>query len=250
MLLCIFVGTIFLQFKIFKNGVAGFSMFQTNKSVILIGGGPISNIPDYLEELPVIAVDGGLDTCLHHSIKPDYFIGDMDSASKSAKEYAVSCRIPTNPIFEQETNDFEKALMHVDALGYICFGFLGGRMDHTFATLHVVQKLLHKRPVLLYGSEDIILAASATTTLTLPVGERISVWPLGVVHFKSSVGLRYPLNDIEMTAGSQIGTSNLVSKETVRLIVSEKNKGTYLIILPNRYFKDLFMLTDTSSVPK
>ena len=225
-------------------------MFQTSKRAILIGGGPISNIPDYLEDLPVVAVDGGLDACLQLSIKPDYFIGDMDSASKSAREYALSNQIPTKPIFEQETNDFEKALMHVDALGYICFGFLDGRIDHTLATLHVVQKLFHKRPVLLYGSEDVMITASTTIALRIPVGERLSVWPLGVVHFESSNGLRYPLEGIEMAAGCQIGTSNSVDKEDVRLTVSEQNIGTYLIILSNCYFKELFMLTDFYSVPK
>ncbi len=225
-------------------------MFHTNKRAVLVGGGPISHIPELVKGLPVIAVDSGLDACLRNSIKPDYFLGDMDSASKHAQEYAVLNKIPTQPIFEQETTDFEKALMHVDASGFVCFGFLDGRLDHSLATLHVVQKHIQKRPILLYGSEDIIITASRDISLTLPLRERLSLWPLGLVRLKSSTGLLYPLQGIEMSAGTQIGISNLTSEKTVNINVSEENEGTYLIIISNRYFKELFMLTDVSAVPK
>mgnify|MGYP001169488302 FL=1 len=230
--------------------VTGSSMFQTNKRAVLVGGGPISNIPELVKGLPVIAVDGGLDACLRNSIKPDYFLGDMDSASKHAQEYAVLNKIPTQPIFEQETTDFEKALTHVDASGFVCFGFLDGRLDHSLATLHVVQKYIQKRPILLYGSEDVIITASSDISLTLPLRERLSLWPLGLVRFKSSKGLLYPLKGMEMLAGCQIGTSNVTSEKTVQIKVSEENDGTYLVILSNFYFKELFMLTDASAVPK
>ena len=99
-------------------------MFQTHKRAVLIGGGPIAHIPELVKGLPVIAVDGGLDACLRNALKPDYFLGDMDSASMRAQEYAVSNKIPTKLIPEQETTDFEKALTHVDASGYVCFGLL------------------------------------------------------------------------------------------------------------------------------
>ena len=229
---------------------AGLSMFQTHKRAVLIGGGPISHIPELVKGLPFIAVDGGLDACLRYSIKPDYFLGDMDSASKRAQEYAVSNKIPTKLIPEQETTDFEKALTHVDASGYVCFGFLEGRLDHTLATLHVIQKHIQKRPILLYGLEDVILTASSDISVSLPIKERLSLWPLGVVRFKSSTGLLYPLTDIQMSQGSQIGTSNVTCEETVQIRVSEQNKGTYLVIISNLYFKELFMLSDASAVPK
>ena len=225
-------------------------MFQTDKRAVLVGGGPIAHIPELVKGLPVIAVDGGLDTCLRNALKPDYFLGDMDSASKRAQEYAVSNKIPTKLIPEQETTDFEKALTHVDASGYVCFGFLEGRLDHTLATLHVIQKHIQKRPILLYGSEDVILTASGDISVSLPIKERLSLWPLGVVRFKSSTGLLYPLTDIQMLQGSQIGTSNVTCEETVQIRVSEQNKGTYLVIISNRYFKELFMLSDASAVPK
>ena len=225
-------------------------MFQTDKRAVLVGGGPIAHIPELVKGLPVIAVDGGLDACLRNALKPDYFLGDMDSASKRAQEYAVSNKIPTKLIPEQETTDFEKALTHVDASGYVCFGFLEGRLDHTLATLHVIQKHIQKRPILLYGSEDVILTASGDISVSLPIKERLSLWPLGVVRFKSSTGLLYPLTDIQMLQGSQIGTSNVTCEETVQIRVSEQNKGTYLVIISNRYFKELFMLSDASAVPK
>ena len=225
-------------------------MFKTEKTAILVGGGPILTFPKLREYLPIIAVDGGLDTCITHSFKPDYFIGDMDSVSLSAKQYAKKNKIPTNFIFEQETTDFEKALTHIDAPGYICVGFIDGRFDHSLACLHVVQKQTRKRPILLYGLEDVVLAVSNDFSMSLPVGERISIWPLGTVRFKCSSGLLYPLTGIEMKQGKHIGTSNSASANFIEIKISDENRGTYLIILPNHYFNELLTSMGQKSIPR
>ena len=226
-------------------------MFKTNKIVVLIGGGPVVwNIPNLIKGLPIVAVDGGLDSCIDYSIVPNYFIGDMDSASPSAKQYAKLNKIPSNFVAEQETTDFEKALMHVDAVGYVCLGFLDGRLDHSLAVLHVIQKQSQKRPILLLGSEDVVLTGPKDFRISLPVGERISIWPLGKVSFEYSTGLLYSLKNIEMVQGNLIGTSNSVSENSVQIILSEANRGTYLIILSYIYFDNLFVLIDGLSTPK
>ena len=226
-------------------------MFKTNKIVVLIGGGPVVwTIPNLIKGLPIVAVDGGLDSCISYSMVPNYFIGDMDSASSSAKQYAKLNKIPSNFVAEQETTDFEKALMHVDAIGYVCLGFLDGRLDHSLAVLHVIQKQSQKRPILLLGSEDVVLTAPNDFRISLPVGERISIWPLGKVSFEYSTGLLYSLKNIEMVQGNLIGTSNSVSENSVQIILSEANRGTYLIILSYIYFENLFVLIGGLSTPK
>ncbi len=226
-------------------------MFKTNKIVVLIGGGPVvRTIPNLIKGLPIVAVDGGLDTCINYSMVPNYFIGDMDSASSSAKQYAKLNKIPSNFVAEQETTDFEKALMYVDAAGYVCLGFLDGRLDHLLAVLHVIQKQSQKRPILLLGSEDVVLTGLNDFRISLPIGERISIWPLGKVSFEYSTGLLYSLKNIKMVQGNQIGTSNSVSENSVQIILSEENRGTYLIILSYIYFDNLFMLIGGLSTPK
>ncbi|GIS15013.1 MAG: thiamine pyrophosphokinase [Alphaproteobacteria bacterium] len=177
-------------------------MFKTNKIVVLIGGGPVARtIPNLIKGLPIVAVDGGLDSCINYSMVPNYFIGDMDSASSSAKQYAKLNKIPSNFVAEQETTDFEKALMYVDAAGYVCLGFLDGRLDHSLAVLHVIQKQSQKRPILLLGSEDVVLTGPNDFCISLPVGERVSIWPLGKVSFEYSTGLLYSLKNIKMVQG-------------------------------------------------
>ena len=226
-------------------------MFKTNKIIVLIGGGPVvRTIPNLIKGLPIVAVDGGLDTCISYSMVPNYFIGDMDSASSSAKQYAKLNKIPSNFVAEQETTDFEKALMYVDAAGYVCLGFLDGRLDHSLAVLHVIQKQSHKRPILLLGSEDVVLTGPNDFRILLPVGERISIWPLGKVSFEYSTGLLYSLKNIKLVQGNQIGTSNSVSENSVQIILSEANCGTYLIILSYIYFDNLFVLIGGLSTPK
>ena len=226
-------------------------MFKTNNIAVLIGGGPVVHtIPNLIIGLPIVAVDGGLDSCINYSMVPNYFIGDMDSASSSAMQYAKLNKIPSNFVAEQETTDFEKALMHVDAAGYVCLGFLDGRLDHSLAVLHVIQKQSQKRPILLLGSEDVVLTGLNDFRISLPIGERISIWPLGKVSFEYSTGLLYSLKNIKMVQGNQIGTSNSVSENSVQIILSEANRGTYLIILSYIYFDYLFMLIGGLSTPK
>lgn len=225
-------------------------MFRTENIAILVGGGPVPTFPYLREDYPIIAVDSGLDTCISNSILPDYFIGDMDSVSSNAKQYAKRNKIPTKQIFEQDTTDFEKALVNIDARGYVCVGFLDGRLDHSLASLHVIQKYPQKRPILMYGLEDAVLTGTKDFFISLPIGERISIWPLGSVRFKHSSGLLYPLTDLKMKQGSYIGTSNSVSEKAVQICISEGNNGTYLLILPIFYFDELLVLIGFSSVPK
>ena len=225
-------------------------MFHTDKQVVLIGAGPIGYIPPIARDLDVIAVDGGLDYCMHHGLKPAYFLGDMDSASAEARQFAEQNHILSHLLDEQDTTDFEKSLMQVDARGYFCFGFLDGRFDHTLATLHVVQKYTHKRPIILYGREDVILVVMDDITLSLPIGERVSILPLDRVSFKSSKGLYWSLDNIKMAPGTQIGVSNKTSENLVQITLADNNRGQYLLILPNYYFEDVLKLTGGLSEPK
>jgi thiamine pyrophosphokinase len=65
-------------------------------------------------------------------------------------------------------------------------------------------------------------------TLRLPVGSRLSLFPMGPVQGESE-GLRWPLQDLRFAPGGMIGTSNEVSAPLVRL---RFDADLMLVILP------------------
>ena len=62
-------------------------------------------------------------------------------------------------------------------------------------------------------------------------GERVSVHPLGVVRFKRSFGLKYPLDGLKMVLGERTGTSNEATSGLFRIEVEPRSRAPWLLIL-------------------
>ena len=60
------------------------------------------------------------------------------------------------------------------------------------------------------GARDVVFLAPLTLSLDLPVGSRLSLFPMGAVT-GTSAGLRWPLQGIRFAPDGMIGTSNEVS---------------------------------------
>lgn len=206
--------------------------------VVLIGGADVDE--DLLRRyahLPIVAADGGVNHLRETSLLPQVVVGDLDSLQDREYWQSVSRVIE---IKEQDSTDFEKCLYSIDAPYFIAIGFSGNRIDHTLAALHVMQKLhLHKR-VVLASEDDVVCVCSESAELSLPVGTRVSVYPLNRISFESSAGLRYPLDDLEMQPGVMIGTSNSSSKPNVSIVPRRETdrkpngqKSCYALILPS-----------------
>ena len=179
-----------------------------NQGVTLLGGGPAAPglIRAALALAPnLIAADGGADHLAGTGLTPAAVIGDLDSLG-DVDAWAGRLGDALVQVDEQESTDFEKCLARVDAPFFVGVGFLGGRQDHGLAALHSL--IGDPRPVVLLGEDDVAFAASGETRLMLPVGERISLFPLRRVRARGGAGLKYPVDGLVMEAGDQIGTSN------------------------------------------
>ena len=199
--------------------------------IVLLGASPIGSsvlkVAQKFKSWPVLAADGGLNTATNSGLVPQMVIGDMDSVT-DLDQLPVSIR--QIRCSGQDDTDFEKCLRLIRAPLIVGVGFLDGRLDHSLAALDAMSRLEHDRPVLLVGSNDVVLRLRGDTKLLLDRGSRVSIWPLGCQHFIRSEGLNWPLDDLTMQMGHRTGTSNRTNAETIS-ITAGKGDG-YVVIVP------------------
>lgn len=214
------------------------STITYNEPVVLLGGGACrrDTLLQLAAKYPVIAADGGADHLSGTHLVPDAIIGDLDSLQRRAQWESVT---RVMPITEQDTTDFEKCLYSVTAPGYIALGFTGKRLDHTLASLHVLARYCDDKRVLLVGEEDIVTVTRQSQRLSLSAGSRLSIFPLEKVRYLRSIGLRYPLDGLELGPVTMIGTSNEVIAPQVTIEKATGCEGCYALVLPADEFAKL-----------
>ncbi|MBI1218890.1 MAG: thiamine diphosphokinase [Rhodobacteraceae bacterium] len=201
---------------------------QSNSGVTLVGGGQATPalLRAALRLAPrLVAADGGADRALAAGLMPEAVIGDFDSISARARALLPAATL--HPIAEQETTDFDKALRHIAAPFVLAVGFSGARVDHTLAVFSALAQHPDRRCLVL-SAQDVCFLAPPALALRLPVGSRLSLYPLGPVTGESH-GLRWPIGGLDFAPDGRIGTSNEVSAPEVRLNFSGPKM---LVILP------------------
>ncbi|MDE0590143.1 thiamine diphosphokinase [Halocynthiibacter sp. C4] len=202
------------------------AIVSKTKAITLVGGGDADSA--MLEEAQkfaptLVACDGGAGFVLKNKGNPEAVIGDMDSIDARTKAAIAPDRL--HFVAEQDTTDFEKALLRIEAPLILGVGFLGGRLDHELAVLHALVKYDSPKVILL-GREDIAFVAPERIALDLPIGSRLSLFPLGPVSGVSE-GLEWPIKGLSFDPLSKIGTSNRV---TGPVELSFSNRAMLLIL--------------------
>lgn len=196
----------------------------------LVGAGALGprDLALALKRAPVIvAADSGADRVLAAGHMPQAVIGDFDSISDHARGVIPAERL--HPIAEQETTDFDKALRMIAAPLVIAVGFAGARIDHGLAVFNALVRQAGRRCIVI-GSQDVVFACPPEIALDLPVGSRLSLFPMGAVRGESA-GLEWPVAGIGFAPDGAIGTSNRVVARRVRLAFDGPGM---LVILPRR----------------
>lgn len=202
--------------------------FRYDTLVTILGGGDInpSDLADSLRKAPVlVAADGGADQALDLGHMPDLVVGDLDSLSPSARAAIPPERVIG--VAEQDSTDFEKALTRIEAPGVLALGMTGRRTDHELAAWHVLMRCRWPRCIVL-AAEDIVFLCPPVLRMALPVGCRLSLFPMAAVSGRSR-GLHWPIEGIAFAPGRAIGTSNRVAAEDVTI---EVDRPAMLVILP------------------
>lgn len=167
-------------------------------SIALIANGNIDNYSIIASKIGahsrIIAVDGGLNHCLHMGISPEVIIGDLDSTTEKTLAYYAGVKILDFPR-EKDYTDLELALDYVcmeEQSKVVVYGALGGRLDHTLYNLN----LLCRYPGRLYfeTENEVVFALDNKTVIPCFVGQTISLLPLGSVQDVTTRGLKWELH--------------------------------------------------------
>ena len=183
---------------------------QSQDGVTLVGAGypRPEDIEEALNFAPtLVAADGGGGFALSAGFEPVRVFGDMDSLDTDTRAQIGNDRIVE--IAEQDSTDFEKALSRIDAPFVLATGFTAGRVDHTLAVCRSLVRRIGPRTIV-FGADDVIFAAPRQIALDLPIGSRLSLFPMAAVTGRSR-GLFWPIEGLAFHPSGQIGTSNKVS---------------------------------------
>lgn len=180
---------------------------QSQLAITLVGNGLFhaDDLGESVARAPVIvAADGGANRCVSAGHLPSFVIGDLDSVTAETRASLPEAKFIE--IAEQETTDFEKCLVRVEAPFILAVGFTGGRLDHAMTALSVLARRVGP-PTVLMSSEDIVFAAPTHLSLDVAPGTRISLFPMFPVT-GSSKGLLWPIDDLKLAPDGQLSTSN------------------------------------------
>ena len=200
-----------------------------NEPITIVGGAHFSQelLLESLERAPVVyAADGGANLCMQYGCQPKQVIGDLDSLSSSLRSELDPSRVIH--VAEQDTTDFEKLLIRVNAPFMLAIGFMGGRIDHQMAVQTVLTAYAYRK-IICVGDEDVMFVSPPEIDLPLDAGTRVSLYPMAPVQVRST-GLYWSTDGLSFAPDGQIGTSNqargpvtLLPSAPCMLVVLPKN---------------------------
>lgn len=185
--------------------------------------------PKMQERDCLIAVDGGLAQILDWGMTPDHSIGDFDSFGYTPQIENVEVL----PVRKDET-DMEHAVKFAMTLGFRFFliqGALGGRLDHSYANIQLLQQMVQEGcHGILVGEGQSVLVIWEESVEFPPEMEGIcSVFALNSGAEGVTIqGLSYELVDASLSASVPMGVSNEFL-EGVSGKISVKKGGLLLI---------------------
>lgn len=212
--------------------------------VVLAGGDPLpsSLLVDVATALDRASLTIAADAGLHHAHRADrevdVLVGDLDSvdADALARARRAGTDVQTHPADKDET-DLALALELVlartgaptgtptgaPAAGgtvdadvgsdVLVIGGHGGRPDHLIANLLLLASERYAAlDIRAWWGVDVVHIVRDTVTVTGDAGGRVSLLALhGPAEGVTTTGLRFPLADATLAAGSSLGVSNQMS---------------------------------------
>ena len=176
----------------------------------------------------VIAADGGLKNAQKHNIKADLIVGDFDSLEFTPQG--------NNVIKHPEIKDETDTILAVD-LGlkqgykdFVIYGCLGGRLDHTFASIQTTAYITEKGCSVVFKSDDYFMTMIKNGSIEFSKENEgyISVFSYSEKSkYVTEKGLFYEISEAELTSSYPLGVSNrFINKESS---ISVKNGNLCII---------------------
>ena len=174
----------------------------------------------------VIGVDSGLKFLYDNEIKPDYIVGDFDSAPRSlVSYYREELNVPIrefNPV--KDASDTEIALrlcLGLNRKEIWILGATGSRIDHLWANVQCLQTALAAgaRARILDSHNQIrLLDQGITLKREETFGKYFSLFPLELpVDGLNITGAKYPLKDHFLKPEDSLCVSNEFAEDEVEI---------------------------------
>lgn len=147
----------------------------------------------------LICCDGAADKLIAKGMSPHVIIGDMDSLSTEVSELYASLMIQSD---DQESNDLTKAVHYCIEEGYPSVTILGAtglREDHTLGNISLMMEYYPRIEVQIISDFGVFFLAQSGEQIPTFVGEKISFFSIDNRVRVSSTGLKYPLNDLQLS---------------------------------------------------
>ena len=164
----------------------------------------------------VICADKGARHLKSLGIEPDVFLGDFDSF-KGGLENAERIEFPP----EKDKTDTCLAVDFAISRGcdeILILGALGGRADHSLANIFLLKYMLDRnvRGELYDGKNRVFLTCKSFEVYEK--GVYVSLFPLfSDIEGLTLEGMKYPLNNYTLPAGSSLCISNEVYGDSARV---------------------------------
>ncbi|MBV6459094.1 MAG: hypothetical protein HONBIEJF_02234 [Fimbriimonadaceae bacterium] len=177
---------------------------------------PLELLGKWLESADlVLAADGAGDIVLEAGFRPHHIVGDLDSLTMAGM--ASGAEIHTD--LDMDRTDCDKLLDYSQSIGVqrmVLTSVEGDRPDHWFSTLTSVAR--HHLHVVVATRTGLMQPLTmGKQTLDVSPGRTVSVMPWGTHARLSSKGLKWPLDDTELSAWGLISISNVAEDWEIEL---------------------------------
>jgi len=167
----------------------------------------------------LLAADGGANHLARLGLRPTAVVGDLDSVSPETRAWLGEECMIHRP--DQDRTDLEKALEYAfDEVGIrnlTVLAALGGRTDHDLGNLGLLARLAMGERLIFEAADQTVLAVSGEASLAAIPGEAWSFWTFDPVLRVSVDGVRWPLENASIDAGTRPSISNEAVEDHVTI---------------------------------
>ena len=233
------------EFFHFANFILKKDTSAPTKRKILLSIGGRSATCDFLKGiLPLFdrlyAVDRGLDIFCEGGVTPDFFVGDMDSASPSSLDFLAENEIETVKLErEKDDTDFQLCLKlaaqkEAEGCDVAVINALGGRLDHLLSNIFTFSNVAPPLfPFFMGDDRELLFFVRGNETLTLDFAtlpRNISLLSLAdKTEGVTLTGAKWGLTNATLQAGKPYAISNELQGKTVTVTCTSGLLAFYIL---------------------
>lgn len=179
----------------------------------------------------IICADGGANTAREYGVMPNIILGDLDSITKKNLSSYGKRGVEIRKITEQETTDFEKALMYAvecNIDNVTVFGATSSRPDHTMNNFSVLKRYSKVLDIKIIDKMFEIFFLKGKLERKYKKNKVLSLLAFPKAYGITIKGFKFKLNDESLEFGVREGTLNYSNSEKILI---EKKRGDLLVFL-------------------